>query len=151
GQIYSLDDYVAGVLAGEAATYRSPQALRAMSIAARTYAVRFRGRHAADGYDFCSLTHCQNFKPHAVTQALRDAAFDTSGELIWYQGMPAAAYYSQDCGGTLEASSEPYLRSRPDNACTRKGRLQWSANIPFTDLARALNTPVTTVEILSRT
>src|SRR6185369_17018243 len=100
-----------------------------MAIAARTYAVRFRGRHAVDGYDFCSLTHCQSFKPAAVTPAARDAVDSTSGELIWYQGSPAAAYYSQDCGGVTEAGAEPYLRSHSDEACTRKGRQQWSAAI----------------------
>ena len=151
GRRYPLDRYVAGVLAGEAATYRTTQALRAMAIAARTYAVRFRGRHSAEGYDFCSLTHCQNFKPSGVTPAERDAADSTTGELIWYQGSPAAAYYGQDCGGVTEASSEPYLPSRSDDACRRQGRRQWSAEIPLPDLARALANPVTTIAIVSRT
>jgi stage II sporulation protein D len=151
GRRYALDDYVAGVLAGEAATYRTPQALRAMAIAARTYAVRFRGRHSAEGFDFCALTHCQSFKPADVTPAERDAADVTSGEFIWYRGSPAAAYYSQDCGGVLEAGGEPYLPSRPDDACTRKGRQQWSAEIPLADLTRAIGAPVRTIEILSRT
>ena len=151
GHLYSLDDYVAGVLAGEAGTYRTSQALRAMAIAARTYAARFRGRHQADGYDFCSLTHCQSFKPAAVTPAERDAADATSGELLWYRGSPAEAYYTQDCGGKTEAGGESYLPSRDDAACTRKGRLQWSAEIPLADLSRAFGEPVSTVEVLSRT
>ena len=151
GRRYRLDDYVAGVLAGEAATDRSPQALRAMAIAARTYAVRFRGRHAAEGFDFCSLTHCQNFKPAAVNAAQRDATDATSGELVWYQGSPAATYYGQDCGGSLEAGGEPYLPSRPDPACVRKGAREWSTEIPLGDLTRALGERVATVEILSRT
>jgi SpoIID/LytB domain protein len=150
GHSYALDDYVAGVLAGEAATYREPQALRAMAIAARTYAVRFRGRHSADGYDFCSLTHCQNFKLPAVTARLREAADATSGELVWYEGSPAATYYSQDCGGVSEDGSDPYLRGRQDAACVRQGRKQWSAEISLADLTRALGAPVSTVEIVSR-
>lgn len=150
GHRYALDDYVAGVLAGEAATYHHPQALRAMAIAARTYAVRFRGRHRAEGFDFCSLTHCQNFRPLVVTAAQRDAADSTSGELIWYQGSPAEAYYGQDCGGITEAGGEPYLRSHPDDACTRKGRHEWSADIAFTELSRALGTSVRSLEIVSR-
>ena len=151
GRRYSLDDYVAGVLAGEAATYREPQALCAMAIAARTYAVRFRGRHSAEGFDFCSLTHCQNFKPAAITRAMRDAVEATSGELVWYQGSPAEAYYNQDCGGVTEAGGEPYLPGREDARCQRQGRKQWSAEIPLGDLTRALGEPVTTVEIVSRT
>ena len=151
GRTYSLDDYVAGVLAGEAATIRESPALRAMAIAARTYAVRFRGRHAAEGFDFCSLTHCQNFQPAAVTSAIRDAVEATSGELVWYQGSPAEAYYSQDCGGAIEPGGEPYLRGRQDDACIRRGRKQWSAEIPLADLMRAVGGGVTTVEVTSRT
>jgi stage II sporulation protein D len=48
-----LERYVAAALAGEAGTFRSAEALRAMAVAVRTYAVRLRGRHAAEGYDFC--------------------------------------------------------------------------------------------------
>ncbi len=151
GRIYSLDDYAAGVLAGEAATYREPQALRAMAIAARTYAVRFRGRHRADGFDFCSLTHCQNFKPTAVTKAMRDAVDATSGEMVWYQGTPAETYYGQDCGGVSEAGGEPYLPGRQDAACQRQGRKQWSAEIPLADFERALGEHISTVEIVART
>jgi stage II sporulation protein D len=144
GKRYALEDYVAGVLAGEAATYRSPQALRAMAIAARTYAVRFRGRHAADGYDFCPLTHCQNFRPIDVTRAQREATDATAGELIWYQGSPAAAYYSQNCGGITESGGKPYLPSHRDDFCVRGGRRSWSAEIPLAKLH------VETVEVIAR-
>lgn len=151
GHVYALEDYVAGVLAGEAATYGQPQALRAMAIAARTYAVRFRGRHGAEGFDFCSLTHCQNFKPAAVTAAMREAVETTAGEMVWYQGAPAETYYGQDCGGVTEAGGEPYLIGRADAACQRMGRKQWSAEIALSDIGKALGERVTTVEIAGRT
>ena len=32
-----------------------------LAIAIRTYALKNVGRHAKDGYDFCSTTHCQRF------------------------------------------------------------------------------------------
>jgi stage II sporulation protein D len=144
GKRYRLDDYVAGVLAGEAATYRSPQALRAMAIAARTYAVRFRGRHAADGYDFCPLTHCQNFRPIDVTKAQREATDATAGELIWYQGSPADAYYSQNCAGMTESGRQPYLPAHPDEYCIRGGRHPWSAEIPLNKISAE------TVEVIAR-
>ena len=55
-----LEEYVAGVLAGESAGFRSAQSLAAMAVAVRTYAVRFQGRHKPEGYDFCDTTHCQD-------------------------------------------------------------------------------------------
>src|SRR5207248_4534550 len=44
-----LERYVAGVLAGESSVFRSPEAQKAMAVAARTYAVRLRGRHKSEG------------------------------------------------------------------------------------------------------
>src|SRR5438874_1571512 len=55
-----LEEYVAGVLAGESSIFKSDEALKAMAVAARTYAVRHTGRHRAEGFDFCDTTHCQD-------------------------------------------------------------------------------------------
>jgi membrane peptidoglycan carboxypeptidase len=57
----ALEDYVLGVLRTEGSMETEPEALKALAIAIRTYALRNRGRHAKDGYDFCSTTHCQRF------------------------------------------------------------------------------------------
>src|SRR5262249_5088068 len=69
-----LERYVAAVLAGEAAEFRSTEALKAMSVAARTYAVRLRGRHAAEGFDFCDTTHCQHIDLTGVSSKFESVA-----------------------------------------------------------------------------
>src|SRR5205085_9798079 len=48
-----LEEYVAGVLGGESSVFKSEEALKAMAVAARTYAVHHAGRHRAAGFDFC--------------------------------------------------------------------------------------------------
>src|SRR5258706_7798392 len=60
-QELSLEDYVLGVMRAEGSMETEPEALKALAIAVRTYALKNRGRHAKDGYDFCSTTHCQRF------------------------------------------------------------------------------------------
>ena len=45
----------------EGTTESEPEALKALAIAIRTYALKNHGRHAKDGYDFCTTTHCQRF------------------------------------------------------------------------------------------
>ena len=75
-----------------------------MAVAARTYAVRFQGRHKTQGYDFCDTTHCQDLRIGAISDRLRQAAEATEGELLWFHGSSAAAFYSKDCGGTAEAA-----------------------------------------------
>ncbi len=60
-QELSLEDYVFGVMRAEGTSESEPEALKALAIAIRTYALKNRGRHARDGYDFCTTTHCQRF------------------------------------------------------------------------------------------
>src|SRR5207244_13638230 len=57
-QELSLEDYVLGVMRAEGSMETEPEALKALAIAVRTYALKNRGRHAKDGYDFCSTTPC---------------------------------------------------------------------------------------------
>lgn len=116
-----LEEYVASVLAGEAAGMRSPESLKAMAVAARTYALKFKGRHAREGFDFCDTTHCQDYRRSTVNEAVTAAAEATEGELLWYRGALVAAYYSAHCGGMSEASPEgPYLNQHRDPWCLRQ-------------------------------
>ena len=140
-----MEEYVADALAGEAAELRSPEALKAMAVAIRTYAARFRGRHREEGYDLCDTTHCQRLRPDAVNDRLRTTARDTAGELLWYNSALAHAYYSQDCGGVTEAAGDvwpdeahPYLISLKDSFCTRRGRTGWQFAVTPGDLRNAL-------------
>ena len=119
----SLDEYTAGVLGGEAAGLKSAEALKAMAVAARTYAVKFRGRHREEGFDFCDRQHCQSFHPEAVTDAIRAAVDATSGELLWREGSLAETLYTQDCGGV----NDPYCPRTP-----------WTSTLRPVEIARAL-------------
>ena len=127
-----LERYVAAVLAGEAGTFRSAEALQAMAVAARTYAVRLRGRHAAEGYDFCSTTHCQHIEVQGITPRLEEAAAATMGEMLWYEGKPAFTCYTRDCGGRTEDGAAvwnlpaPYLKSHEDPYCAA-AKWRWEA------------------------
>jgi stage II sporulation protein D len=138
-----LEEYVAAVLAGESAGFRSGQSLAAMAVAARTYAVRFQGRHRSDSYDFCDTTHCQDLRISGVSERLRQAAEATEGELLWFEGAPASTFYGKDCGGVTEVAARvwpdlkaPYLKSHDDPYCrTQSG---WSSAIRKQDLRSAL-------------
>jgi stage II sporulation protein D len=132
-----LERYVAAVVAGEGGVLRSEAARQALAVAARTYAVRLRGRHSAEGFDFCDTTHCQRADLDAVTPVIEATAAATSGELVWFDGSPAFTPYSRDCAGRTEDAAEvwpdlagPYLRSQADPYCVRAGSRpwQWSAD-----------------------
>jgi len=105
-----LEDYVAAVLAGESSGFRAEESLKAMAVAARTWAVHFLNRHKTEGFDFCDTTHCQDFRVTALSTRLRKAVEATSNEVLRYDGRPIPAYYHQDCGGITEPRA-PYLGS----------------------------------------
>lgn len=137
-----LDDYVAGVVTGEAARSSSPAALAALAITVRTFALANRNRHAADGFDLCDLTHCQVWRPPAL--AATKAAGLTTSRVLLAHGSPASVFYTASCGGHTErpsavwpgAQDPSYLPARPDDACG--GEPEWTSDIAVADLMRAL-------------
>ena len=130
-----LEKYVAAVVAGETAQMQSDQALRAMAVAARTYAIHFRGRHQAEGYDLCGTTHCQRAEPGQVKAKIEAAVAATAGQWMTYRGTAALALYSRDCGGVTEAGEAPYLTSHPDPYC---GHSDWRWSGAAQDILRSL-------------
>ena len=137
-----IEEYVAGVLAGEAARESAPSALEALAITVRTFAVANLSRHGADGFDLCDQTHCQVLR--AATLATDRAATATAGKVLLYQGAPASVFYSASCGGRTERPSEvwpgaknpEFLPSRDDDACG--GTPVWTAELSSPDFVRAL-------------
>src|SRR2546426_1978310 len=146
-----LEDYVAAVLAGESSGFRAEESLKAMAVAARTWAVHFLNRHKTEGFDFCDTTHCQDFRVTALSTRLRKAVEATHNEVLRYDGQPIPAYYHQDCGGVTEPRA-PYLRQMQDVFCTSRARPMWSAELTVSDLHRALAfSEVYTIEVTERT
>jgi stage II sporulation protein D len=145
-----LESYVAGVLAGEAAILRSSAAREAMAILARTWATRWRGRHQAEGFDFCSLTHCQAFRPSVLSEL--DSAFDaavreTRGQILQFSGEAVDPYFSADCGGMTEAAgnvwpdrAQPYLVSIHDPYCAGSEHASWQRALPLEEAEKILRT-----------
>jgi SpoIID/LytB domain protein len=138
-----MDEYVARVVAGEAARGSQPAALEALAIAVRTFALANRNRHRADGFDLCDQTHCQVLRD--ATAATRRAAENTSARVLLRDGVPASIFFSASCGGRTEipsavwpgADDPPFLPSQADDAC--QGGPVWSAELREPDLLRALH------------
>jgi stage II sporulation protein D len=162
-----MEEYIAGVLAGETGNFKSDEALKAMAVAARTYAMHFGSRHSVDGFDFCDSTHCQNLRIADATPRLRQIAAATAGEVLWYGGEPAATYYHANCGGTTEDGHyilgndeqvAPYLKQHSDAYCVRGGTDQWHTEVRKRELQTALAAegvnvpgPLRSVAVLHRT
>jgi stage II sporulation protein D len=150
----SLEDYILGVVAAEGSTETQPEALKALAIASRSYALKNTGRHSADGYDFCTTTHCQRFRDTAsdsesgVSSAALKAVQATKGEVLLDAGNQVAdSYFSASCGGATAnmtslwgAKAPPYLRGVADEYCATDAHHNWTDVISEKQLLRALQT-----------
>jgi SpoIID/LytB domain protein len=151
----SLEDYVAGVVAAEGSMEDQPEALKALAIAARTYSLRNLGRHTREGFDFCTLTHCQRFvsaNPNAAgaegstNRRALAAVRATAGVVLSDDlGQAADVYFSASCGGataniqTLWGVTPPaYLRGVRDEYCATMPHHNWTDVIPASQLWQAL-------------
>jgi stage II sporulation protein D len=120
------------------------------TIVARTYAFAHLGRHRADGFDLCDLTHCQLYEPGRLTTSrfaaeARRAAERTAGRVLLYGARPIDALFHADCGGhtstpELVWGSAPrsYLRAAADAAPDVTHRT-WRLSLTRDELRKALN------------
>ncbi len=154
----SLEDYVLGVMRAEGTMETEPEALKALAIAVRTFALKNIGRHAKDGYDFCSTTHCQRFvgapasmqavraHPARSDTAISAAVHATDGQiLIDERGQLIDSYFGASCGGETANINElwgkspvNYLQGVRDEFCESGPHARWTDMISRGDLLRAL-------------
>lgn len=140
--IVPVDDYLLSVVPEEMPTDWPAEALKAQSVAARSFALKSRGRHAAEGYDLCTTTHCQLYKGIASEKTASTAAVRaTRGEVLTYGGQPIEALFHTDSGGMTESSEDvwgnpiPYLRAVRD---TPLGTMPWTKTMSKADLEKKL-------------
>src|SRR5947209_44661 len=148
-----LDDYVFGVLAAEGSVETEPEALKALAVVVRTYALKNLNRHERDHYDFCDTTHCQRFTPVGDESArpefyelVHRAVSETAGEVLHEpSGRVAESYFSASCGGRTAdisklwgvARAPSYLRGVRDDFCAGESEA-WTDVLTSAQLLRAL-------------
>lgn len=115
-----LEEYLAGVVPEEMPASWPLEALKAQTVAARTYALRQLEKHAREGYDLCDTTHCQVYGGAAAEQPDSTLAVQaTAGQVLVYDGELIDAVYHAHAGGHTVSSdyawgsSVPYLQATP--------------------------------------
>jgi SpoIID/LytB domain protein len=148
-----LEDYVFGVLAAEGSVESEPEALKALAVVARTYALKNLRRHSRDHFDLCDTTHCQRFLPvrdestrPEFYASARRAVRETAGEVLRdARGRTAEVYFSAACGGRTadvaklwgERDAPAHLHGIRDEACDALEE-RWTDVITSAQLLRAL-------------
>ncbi len=139
-----VEEYLRGVVPKEMGPvmYDRLEALKAQTVAARTYTLKNLGEFADEGYDICATPRCQVYGGMAVEHPLSDQAIaETAGEVMVFEGQLVEALYSSTCGGHTEdvqvifpLKNQPYLKGV---ACLEAGIDQVSGHLakgtPFPD------------------
>ncbi len=115
------EEYLLGVIPAEIPPSRYPEfdALAALTIAARTYALHHMGRYRAEGFDLTADTRTQVYGGMTIEEdATNDVVHRTASLAVYYQDKPIDAMYMSTCGGRTEdfssvfdAPEVPYLKS----------------------------------------
>src|SRR5438046_1579127 len=115
-----LEEYLLGVVPNELSptTFGQIEALKAQSVAARTYIMRNMGQYKNEGYDICASDACQVYAGQGTENPLStQAVMETRGVIAAYKDQPINALYSSTCGGRTEDAENifdekfPYLVS----------------------------------------
>lgn len=129
-----FEDYVKGVVSGEMPASFHEEALKAQSVAARTYSVARVLRAERDGNPsehpnapLCDAIHCQVYRSEAELKKLKgkdwmnegwkkicNAVDETKGQLLYYQGeLVEQALFHSSSGGKTENSEDVFAAAIP--------------------------------------
>ena len=98
-----LEAYLRGVLSKEAPDYWPSEALKAVAIAARTYAVYQRYSKAEQAFDVTSDVMSQDYGGKSAEKAATSRAVEeTAGWILLYHDVLFPAFYHSTCGGVTE-------------------------------------------------
>lgn len=110
-----LEEYLRGVLCKEMSPSYPLEALKAQAVAARSFAMKNRGRHVKEGFDICANTHCQVYEGVANFDSVDKAIDETRGEVLTYKEKLIDTNFHADSGGMTEnvgdvwGTATPYL------------------------------------------
>jgi stage II sporulation protein D len=140
-----LEDYVAGVVAGEMPAGFPPEALKAQAVAARSYALtrKIDAQAAGRAWDIGAGVLAQVFS-RTASPAARAAADATAGEVLAIGMEPVEAYFHASCGGRTEGGLAalgrdlPYLAPVECGRCERAPGVRWTLRLSARELAKAV-------------
>ena len=141
-----LEDYLRGVLSNEVPHYWSKEALRAVAIAARTYALYQRLSKAAIDFDLSSDVLSQVYGGKSSEKGPTSRAVkDTEGLILVYGEWVFPTFYNSTCGGLTESGSVmgPYRLAPLTGGvqcalCSASPFYRWTRSLTPGDIAWAL-------------
>ncbi len=135
-----VDTYLKGVVPLEMPASWKPDAVRAQSVAARTYAAYEMQHPRAGHYQICDTSSCQVYGGYTAEHALSNAAVDATARVILTSGgTPAFTQFGSSSGGWTSSNQFGYLPAKADPYDGWSGNPvhNWSVKIDVARIERA--------------
>ena len=156
-----MEDYLRGVVPAEMPTSWSTEAVRAQSVAARSYAARLQSAASSSrGYDVCDTTSCQVYRGLASTRDGRRTVYETKDgnaaikatarTILKYGKAIVLTEFASSNGGATAASGLAYQVEKKDPYDDVIGSRSWTKKVTAATVARGWSS-VGTVEKLQVT
>ena len=115
-----LEEYLRGVVPEEMSPSFPLEALKAQAVAARSFALKNRGKHKAEGFDLCATTHCQVYVGIKDFETSDKAVDETRGEILIYGDKLIETSFHADSGGMTENVADVWGRPLPYLAAVKE-------------------------------
>lgn len=116
----TLEEYLRGVVPEEMSPSYPLEALKAQAVAARSFALKNRDKHKADGFDLCATTHCQVYVGAKGAADSDKAIKETCGEILTYKNKLIETSFHADSGGMTENVADVWGRNLPCLAAVKE-------------------------------
>ncbi len=140
--ILPLEEYLYSVVPSEMYSFWPQEALKAQTVAARTYAINKMKTHAHKNCDLCDTVHCQEYLGITrETERVNKFIDETKNLCIYYKNKPIEALFFSSSGGPTENSENvfvtalDYLRSVPQINETARA---WTREFKFSEIEKLL-------------
>lgn len=112
--LVAVEEYLRGVIPNEMSPSFHVEALKAQVVAARSYTLKNRNRHQAEGYDLCASNHCQFYGGVDSSVSVTDKIIsETRGVILEHGGKIVDTNFHTDSGGMTESVSEVWGTAAP--------------------------------------
>lgn len=136
--LVDLQNYLSGVTESEGGGGKDLEYYKVQALMSRTYALKYKEKHAKEGFGLCDRVHCQAY--HYMlrfTPAIDSAVRQTDGMImVDSRNQLVDSYFHANCGGQTSEpdyvwnNKVPYLNTFKDTFCIYTKQATWEKRIP---------------------
>ena len=143
--IMDIETYLMGVLPSEMPLSWPDEALKAQAVAARTYALYYRGAHVKQQWDVVATVEDQVFNGGPIAERTRAIIRATRGQVLLHKDKLFPAFFHSTCGGNTESpgvalnqSEFNFLEGTSCTFCETSRHYRWKVVLPEDKIAKQL-------------